>query len=180
MRKSAFYGILLGGVVIFTGMAAAVERNVPSEYATIQEAINACNNADVVIVAQGTYTGFGNYNLYFGSRVITVQSINLEDLCVVAGTITDCQNTTGRRGFYFNSGEDGNGVISGLTIKRMKITGNPAIGGGIYCRGSFPTIENCVITNNTALGYSGYGGSGDGKNAYGGGILHSEQSFNSN
>lgn len=160
MRKSAFSTILLGGVVLFTGMATATERHVPSQYATIQAAINACNSGDIVIVAPGTYTGAGNRDIDFLGKAITVRSTDPNDSGVVAATVIDCENNIGHRGFYFHSGEGADSIVSGLTITRGKITGNPANGGGIYCSESSPTIENCIITNNIVYGYynHGYGG----------------------
>ncbi|MDD5064685.1 MAG: hypothetical protein PHQ35_08025 [Phycisphaerae bacterium] len=167
MRTSAFFTILLGNIVLFIGSATAVERHVPSVYSTIQEAINACSNGDVVIIAPGTYTGAGNRDIDFLGKAITVRSIDPNDPDVVAATVIDCEGTIGHRGFYFHSGEDGDSVVSGLTIKRGKIRGSPGTGGGIYCSGSSPTIKNCIITNNTAIGS---GGSGDGSDGEGGGV----------
>ena len=138
---------------------------VPSEYGTIQAAIDAAQPGDMVIVAEGTYTGAGNKNLDYGGKAITVQSIDPEDPCVVADTVIDCENSG--RGFYFHSAEEANSILAGFTIKRGKATGRPAKGGAIYCSGASPTIKNCVITSNQAGGSSG---SSDGGNAYGGGV----------
>ncbi|UCF42554.1 MAG: right-handed parallel beta-helix repeat-containing protein [Planctomycetota bacterium] len=143
------------------------QLHVPSEYGTIQAAIDMALTDDEVIVEPGTYTGTGNRDLDFGGKAITVRSTNPEDPCVVAATMIDCENVSGRRGFYFHSGEGPDSVISGLTIKRGKIVGNPGKGGGIYCTGSSPTMENCVITSNQARGSNG---DPHGRDAYGGGI----------
>jgi hypothetical protein len=145
------------------------QLHVQSEYPTIQAAINAASDGDIVIIVPGTYTDYGNYNLDFGGKAITVRGTDPNDPEVVSATVIDCQSTAGRRGFYFHSGEDEDSIVSGLTIKGGKITGDPAMGGGIYCSGSSPKIENCILTNNAALGNSG-SGTGDGKYAYGGGI----------
>ena len=51
---------------------------VPSQYPTIQEAINASSNGDTIWVADGTYTGANNKNLNWDGSVkhITVRSEN--------------------------------------------------------------------------------------------------------
>ncbi len=145
---------------------------VPLDYLTIQAAIDDCNNGGTIIVAMGIYTGAGNRDLDFGSKAITVRSIDPNDPSVVAATVIDCENANGHRGFYFHSGEGPNSIVSGLTITRGKayVYGSDSKGGGIYCEGSSPTIKNCTITNNLAYGSNGTESSPDGKIGYGGGV----------
>lgn len=156
-------------VLVVLGLCEAVwagQLHVPSEYGTIQAAINAAAPGDTVIVAQGTYTGSGNRDLDFGGKAITVRSTDPNDPAVVAATIIDCENSYGHRGFYFHSGEDANSIVCGLTIKRGRIIGDLGDlkgGGGIYCSASSPTIKNCAIIDNMAAGSTGIP-------AYGGGI----------
>ena len=92
MKSLVFSAIVLTGIVLFAPLAIAVERNVPSEYATIQAAINASSNGDVVIIAPGTYTGDGNRDIDFLGKAITVRSTDPDDPSVVAATVIDCQN----------------------------------------------------------------------------------------
>ncbi|GAG70446.1 unnamed protein product, partial [marine sediment metagenome] len=56
------------------------------------------------------------------------------------------------RGFNFQSGEDANCVISGLTI-RNGYTGG--YGASVYCYHSSPTIRNCIIKNGQAADSGG-------------------------
>jgi len=152
---------------------------VPQHFPTIQAAINAAEDYDMVLVADDTYTGEGNRGLDFGGKAITVRSENGPNNCII-----DCQNLG--RAFYFHNGEDASSVLDGLTITNGYATN----GGGIYCGNSSPTITNCIITGNLAKAENhAYGGgiycrdsnpivtnctitgnSSDGKRSYGGGI----------
>ncbi len=165
-RKVSFL-ISVSVFVSFSATVFATDRLVPSQYATIQAAIDASVNGDTVIIADGTYTGTGNKNLDFGGKAITVRSENGPDVCII-----DCQ--TSGRGFYFHSSETSNSIVSGLTIKNGRIVSNesqvPAVGGGIYCSTSSPAIINCTITNNVAKGYDDSMGGLWGGEAYGGGL----------
>jgi hypothetical protein len=164
MRYIAFFCATIT-VFVVNSVVFGIDLLVPSQYANIQAAIDDANNGDAVIVADGTYTGSGNYNIDFKAKAITVTSQNGPENCII-----DCQNSSGRRGFKFISGEDPNSILSGFTIKRGKIysSSGDAHGGGIYCTGSSPTIENCIITDNKIRGEGDgwpYGGF-----AYGGGL----------
>jgi predicted outer membrane repeat protein len=126
-----------------------VTRYVPSEYPTIQAAIDDCNDGDIVIVEPGIYTGPGNRDIDFLGRAITVRSVDPNSPDCVDATIIDCQGTEAElhRGFYFHSGEGADSVLEGFTITN----GCAYKGGGIYCRfSSSPTIDNCIIRNNVA------------------------------
>jgi len=131
--------------------------------ATIQAAIGAANNGDILIVAEGTYTGTGNRDIDFNGKAITVRSADPNNPAVVAATIIDCEDESGHRGFNFHNSEGPDSVVCGFTVTNGYINE----GGGIYCSGSSPTIENCIISNNIAHGIDGgyYGGHG-----FGGGI----------
>ena len=125
---------------------------VPAEYATIQEAVDAAEVDDMVIILPGTYTGPGNRDVDFGGKAITVRGKNGPENCII-----DCQGTIGEphRGFSFHSGEDHSTVLQGLTIiggYGTDVTvpwGTASVGGAILCTNqSGPTIRNCVMTGN--------------------------------
>ncbi|MDX2441421.1 MAG: hypothetical protein QNK40_12840, partial [Desulfobacterales bacterium] len=53
----------------------AATLNVPSEYQTIQEAVDASSNEDTIIVSDGIYTGEGNRDIDFKGKALTVKSL---------------------------------------------------------------------------------------------------------
>ncbi|MHC4621490.1 MAG: hypothetical protein ACYTEQ_27425 [Planctomycetota bacterium] len=83
------------GVVVLVCASAVLadDRLVPSQYATIQAAIDDCNDVDAVIVEPNTYTGPGNRDIDFLGKAITVRSTDPEDANVVAATVIDCQSS---------------------------------------------------------------------------------------
>jgi hypothetical protein len=128
-------------------------NHVPSEYETIQAAIDDCNEGDTVVIASGTYTGAGNRDLDFKGKAITVRSTNPKNRAVVAATIIDCNGSESEphQGFYFHTNEDANSVLSGLTITGAY----GSFGGAIKCQNSSPSIINCNFVNNFVSGGGG-------------------------
>jgi hypothetical protein len=146
---------------------------VPRDFATIQAAIDAAGDDDVIEVAKGTYSGPGFRDIQFRGKEIVVQG--------AAGpqdTILDCGGAAakaegGHRGFYFHQSEGAGSVVSGLTIRGGRVFGSEIppdplrspsaaypIGGGIYCENSGPTIVNCIVRDCGAELGGGIGGVG--------------------
>jgi len=135
---------------------------VPSDYNTIQAAINDANNGYVIMVEDGIYSGPGNRDIDFLGKAITVRSQNGPKTCII-----DCNGSESEphRGFFFHCGEDEHAIIDGLTI--MNGYAPPVEyhfdsrtyryweGGAIFCYGSSPTIVNCRLMNNSADLYGG-------------------------
>jgi len=121
MRKPAFSTILLGGIVLFTGMAAAaVVRHVPGDYTTIQAAINDSNSGDVVIVAPGIY----REEIDFLGKNITVTSINPSDSQIVKNTIIEgSSNPSYYQAVIFVGTENESCTLTGFNIKEP-VSGN--------------------------------------------------------
>ena len=114
-------------VVVAVGPAVLADTlHVPGEYPTIQGAIDASVDGDVVEIADGTYAGAGNRNLNIGGKRITVRSASGDPaLCII-----DCERAG--RGFYFGSGEGRDSIVDGLTITN----GSASSGGAVYCGGA--------------------------------------------
>jgi len=119
-----------------TVCSSTIHTVYPDGPGTIQDAIDAAANGDVIELSNGEFAGPGNRDLDFHGKCLTVrsQSGDPED-CVI-----DCEHAG--RGFYFHSGEEPCGaVVQGITITDTI----DFIGGGIYCIDASPTITQCNI-----------------------------------
>ncbi len=146
MRNTILLSLALLSVVAIQSRAET--RLVPGVYATIQQAIQECNDGDVVVVEPGTY--FETIN--FLGRNITVTGTDPEDPDIVAATVIN----GGRKGSVvtFESGETSEAVLTGLTITGgygtavSEVGSNIYWGAGIFCFGTSPTIKGNIITDN--------------------------------
>ena len=138
--KNSTIGISLAvSVILCNNIALSVTLHVPTQYPTIQEAINAAQDSDTVLVAPQTYAGPNNRALDFLGKSIVVRSES-----GAAQTIIDCQEQD--RGVNFHNAEDSSSIFEGFTIQNGYVSGEVA-GGGIICMGSSPTIRDNIITN---------------------------------
>jgi len=176
LSKSLFVKIFPSGFLIFLStfiysVAFAVTLN-PGD--NIQSAINSAGNGDVIELTDGTYNtsldGFVNHNLDTKGKAITIKSVNGPNNCII-----DC-NMMGRA-FLIQTAEDFTTIIDGLTIKNG-YSSNPiwppyepnkltwfipdfnnvemdGFGGSILCKGTSPTISNCIILYSQAEGFGG-------------------------
>lgn len=149
-----------GAVALLPLRSFAAVVHVPADRSTIQAGIDATQNGDIVLVADGVYSGAGNHDISFGGRSITVRSEHGPASCSVF------PNNVGR-GFVFSGGEPPSARLEGFTITRGF---HASAGGGVYVGNGSPTLSNCIITNNQSgdgtpgtLGVAGGdGGSGAG------------------
>jgi len=129
-------------------------RKVPVDYPTIQAAIDASTDGDTVLVAPGTYTGDGNWDIDFKGKAITVKSEKGPESCIIA--CDTLHSSTGRprpdshRGFCFHNNEDNNSVVCGFTVTGGGNRSRKDEGGAFYCEESSPTIKDCIIIGNAA------------------------------
>jgi len=157
------------------GFGPPVTLTVPRDYPTIQNAINAAETGDTIVVYPG---------IYYGPQIelnkhVTIMSEHPGDPCCVAETIID---RTGYldRAFIITTGANGT-VLDGLTIQNCNWNGGDAFGGvrqdvnhpdgydggvaegaAIYINANVNcTVKNCVFRNN----FIGGGNGGVGENA---------------
>ncbi|HIJ51727.1 MAG TPA: hypothetical protein HPP66_01055 [Planctomycetes bacterium] len=86
--------ILYACVVMVVPVEAAtitVRADGTGDYPTIQAAINAANPGDEVVLERGTYAGYGNHNLDFNAKAITVRSLEPENNACMRETIIDAE-----------------------------------------------------------------------------------------
>ncbi|HET9791970.1 MAG TPA: right-handed parallel beta-helix repeat-containing protein [Candidatus Angelobacter sp.] len=158
MTTSRFHGRILSSIAAFflaTQILTAQNIiHVPVDQPTIQDAINAANNGDTVLVAPGTYIE----NLNFNGKAITVTSSGGPAVTIVDGNAKAPVA-------IFNTNEGPNSVLNGFTLQNGLATGalpEGNFGGGIFIFFSSPTITNNLITGNHAtcgLGITIEGGS---------------------
>ena len=129
-------------IVGATANLLAIDRLVPQEYATIQEAIVAAQTGDVVLVSPGTYSEL----IDFLGKTIAVRSTDGPAVTIIdgggSGPIVTFQNLEGP-----------GSVLEGFTITN----GVAAEGAGITILDAYPTILNNTISSNTATAGSGGG-----------------------
>lgn len=169
MRCERLLVVLL--VLAGVGLASGRSIVVPEDYAGIQEAIDAGQNGDTIVVQPGTYQGM----IAFNGKNLVLRSVDPNDSQIVAATILKAP-ASAQRGqtvpgtvVVFAQGEGPDAVLRGFTITGGRGTEYPEspgvfVAGGILCVGSSPTITQNVIEGHslpTLAGTSaneGYGG----------------------
>ncbi|MEJ2647986.1 MAG: right-handed parallel beta-helix repeat-containing protein [Sedimentisphaerales bacterium] len=149
--------------------------NVPTDYPTIQSAIDASVNGDEIKVAPGTY----NETINFKGMAIRLYSTAGPKLTIIDGGgaqhVVQCVTSEGPdtilQGFTITGGhargpadtdESGAGMFnnhSSPTISNCIFRDNIATyGGGMANRASSPMVTSCTFINNLTLGMPCYGG----------------------
>jgi len=140
-------GLLSICFVSATAKTYVVSPDGTGDFPTIQSAIDAAIDGDVIALTDGTFTGGGNRDIEYRGKDVTVRSQGgTPEACVI-----DCEGseTDPHRGFHFRHGEQAESVLSGVTV-----TGGwaayPSLGGAVRCEdGSSPAIESCVFSGNS-------------------------------
>lgn len=138
----------LGVLAVATGVQGDV-LNVPTDYATIQAAIDDAQSGDTVLVDDGTY----NEAIDLLGKAITLESVNGAATTIIDGTGID----TSLVRCVTNEGADT--IIRGIKLYKGFAGSDdfdPAIiaGGGMFINGASPTLEDMVFERCE----SGFGG----------------------
>ena len=164
MPKCSFLIILVLLVSLnslYGSNAQAEELLVPSQFPTIQGAIEAAMPLDQILVDSGTYVE----NLDFLGKSITVTGVNGPDFTVIDGSELTRGPAEGST-IVFASGESPLAILEGFTIRGgtgksiTDATGTFSRGGGILISGSSPSLVNCIVKNNLAQMGAGLHASG--------------------
>jgi hypothetical protein len=179
MRTLILVATLISWPVVAASGSILVNPDGSGDFATIQAAIDASSDGDVIILADGTFVGDGNRDLDYGGRAITVRSESGDP----EGCVLDVQgsSTEPHRGVTFQSAETSESILQGVTIRGGGILGDggavlcagtaaPYIvnfefrdnfawrGGGMACiEGSAPFVESCTVVSNS-VSEAGRGG----------------------
>ncbi len=156
-KNSSLFAVLLFLAFSHSGVASAETwyvnagatqprdgKSFEAGFETIQEGIDAASPGDTVIVAEGTYVE----NIQFKGKNITLGSTEPTDPTVVENTVID-----GKRSgsvVAFAGTEDETCVLSGFTIRKGRADHGGGICGGTEFDHTHATIENNIISANSA------------------------------
>jgi hypothetical protein len=142
-------GPLLAALLSLLAMTApAATIHVPADQPTIQQAINAASNGDLILVSPGTYLERINYQ----NKIITIQSTGGPEQTIIDGNNAGTVVT-------FGFGTTAQSVLTGFTIQH----GSASFGAGVSVSGS-PTISRNIFRDN-AQGAGGSGAAIDGNSS---------------
>lgn len=129
-------------------------RLVPIQYPTIQKALDACREGDVVSVSEGVY-----YENLVWPR--SIKGIKLVAHGRMDSTIIDGRDSSRVIGMYnWNSDIeiDSNTIIQGFTIRNGRVEEDRANGAGLLIYNASPLLRNLKVENNQVIGERAYGG----------------------
>lgn len=154
VNSKAVLVVVLAGA-LFATRSRAETLHVPSEYPTIQSAIQAARmSGDEIIVAPGTYRDRERLDLL--GKAVRLRSSDGPDVTLLEGYAITFARKEGPDTIIEGFTITGSGVFirdSSPTISRCRFIGNHGDwGGAIQCDQSSPTITHCVFAGNSSNG----------------------------
>jgi hypothetical protein len=158
-----FVIVLFGSIEPANGAIITIGPGADNDFRTIQAAIDAAVDGDIVLVAPGEYVI--TEAISFGGKAIIVKSeAGSDETTIRMGTPADT-----KRGsvVVFENNENTASILDGFTITGGRGIFAPSggiwTGGGIYFNASSGTVRNCIIVQNSAN--------------YGGGVICTDNSL---
>ena len=136
--------IIISSIILTSNLLSGQIINIPADYPTIQQGINAASNNDTVLVDIGTYVE----NINYSGKNITVASqylITLDPIYISQTIINGGQNGSV---VIFENEESNNAVFKGFTITNGYTNSN---GGGIMIDSASPTLEYLDVNYNESV-----------------------------
>ncbi len=151
------------GAVLYVDANSASPAAPYASWATaaagIQDAIDAANDGDQILVTNGIYQAGGRViygaltNRVAIDKAVTVQSVNGPAVTVIQGNPGLSDSAV--RCVYLTN----NAALIGFTLTQggtRNLPGGPeGMGGGAWCEGTNSTISNCVFAANSAANGGG-------------------------
>ena len=116
------------------------DGSVTNPFATIQAALDAATDYQIICLRDGVYAGPENRDLAFDGKPVLLRSENGPMHCVI-----DCLALG--RAMHFNSAEQAETAVCGVTIRNGYSAQD---GGAVRCVLAGPTFQNCVIEGGAA------------------------------
>ncbi|MFH0766354.1 MAG: hypothetical protein V2A61_08035, partial [Calditrichota bacterium] len=148
MKLKSLTLLTLGICVALANLGFARILNVPGDFNTIQAAVNAAQNTDTILVAEGVY----EENLIIrGTSLSLIGDRDHPEQVVIDGS-------NGGSVILFTGLCSEPWLIAGFTLRNGtgSLSGNSTWGGALSIRGTIesfepPQIEDCVFLGNTAV-----------------------------
>ncbi len=146
MRCSMLVCAILSLPLTVSAATYVVKPDGTGDFPTIQAAVNAATDGDIIELTNGIFVGEGNRDIDFLGKSATVRSQGGNpETCII-----DCCGSEAdpHRGFIFQSDEGPDSVVEGITITHGWTSMG---GGGIHCEEfASPTITLCIFLENVA------------------------------
>ncbi len=122
------------------------------DFPTIQDAVDAVETGEAILLGDGVFTGSGNRNIDFGGKSIQLRALNGDpELCTID---VEGSSIVNARALTIANGEDVTTLIQGITFRGGYMTGadTAQYGGAVWITGgATPRFIDCHFESNHAI-----------------------------